>query len=94
MQEMMKQGHRVSSAKAYLRPIKSRPNLHISTASRVTKVLIDPETKTAYGVNFVKNQRTFNVKATKEVILSAGALGSPQLLMLSGIKDIYLRNSF
>lgn len=84
VQEMMKNGHRVSSAKAFLRPVKNRDNLHISTRTRVTKVLIDPNTKTAYGVEYVKNRKTYIVKARKEVILSAGAMNSPQLLMLSG----------
>lgn len=92
--ETMRKGHRVSSAKAFLRPAKNRDNLHISTQTRVTKVLIDPNTKTAYGVEYVKNRRTYIVRARKEVILSAGALNSPQLLMLSGIKIKSITEAF
>lgn len=51
----------------------------------VTRVLIDPNTKRAYGVEFVKNNRKYYVRARKEVILSSGAINSPQLLMLSGV---------
>lgn len=51
----------------------------------VTKILIDPETKTAYGVEFQRNKRKYRVLARKEVIVSAGAINSPHLLMLSGI---------
>lgn len=53
--------------------------------SQVTKILVDPVSKRAYGVEFVKNKRRYYVLARKEVILSAGAINSPQLLMLSGI---------
>lgn len=51
----------------------------------VTKILIDSENKTAYGIEFVRNRRIHAVKARKEVILSAGPIASPQLLMLSGV---------
>lgn len=50
-----------------------------------TKILIDSETKTAYGVEYIKNKRIHAVRARKEVILSAGPIASPQLLMLSGV---------
>lgn len=53
--------------------------------SRVTKILIDPLTKTAVGVEFVKKGKNRTVFAKKEVILSAGPINSPQLLMLSGV---------
>lgn len=48
-------------------------------------MLIDPATKTAYGVQFQRSGRIYEIKATKEVILSAGPIESPHLLMLSGI---------
>jgi choline dehydrogenase len=53
--------------------------------SLVTKLLIHPDTKNTYGVQFVRNNKKYVVRARKEVILSAGAVNSPQLLMLSGI---------
>ncbi|XP_055388925.1 glucose dehydrogenase [FAD, quinone] [Condylostylus longicornis] len=77
---------RTSSNRAYLYPIKGkRPNLHIKKNAHVTKILIDPETKTAYGVSVVIDGHKYKVRARKEVIVSAGAINTPQLLMLSGI---------
>ncbi|TMW51722.1 hypothetical protein DOY81_003214 [Sarcophaga bullata] len=77
---------RWSSNRAYLYPIKGkRPNLHIRKYALVTKVLINPQTKTAYGVIFESQGKSYQVLASKEVILSAGAINTPQLLMLSGI---------
>lgn len=81
----MRRGARCSTAKAFLRPIRLRRNLHISLWTHVTKILIDPETKRAYGVEFIKNGQWQKVYAKREVILSAGAVNSPQLLMLSGV---------
>ncbi|XP_050430989.1 glucose dehydrogenase [FAD, quinone]-like [Adelges cooleyi] len=78
-------GYRMSSAKAYIRPVNNRQNLHVAIFCRVTKILIDPQTKEAIGVEFVKKGKTRKVWAKKEVILSAGPINSPQLLMLSGI---------
>ncbi|XP_037974782.2 glucose dehydrogenase [FAD, quinone]-like [Plutella xylostella] len=78
-------GRRVSAAKAFLHPYKNRTNLHILPVSRVTKVLINPENKQAYGVQYVRNKLNYEVHARREVILSAGPIASPQLLMLSGI---------
>jgi choline dehydrogenase len=51
----------------------------------VTKLLIHPYNKTTYGVQFVRDNKKYEIRARKEVILSAGAVNSPQLLMLSGI---------
>ncbi|XP_059049384.1 glucose dehydrogenase [FAD, quinone]-like [Achroia grisella] len=82
----VRDGLRCSTAKAFLRPASKRPNLHVSVHSLVEKVLID-EYKKAYGVKFTKHGQKRIVKASKEVILSAGAIQSPQLLMLSGIGD-------
>lgn len=84
-QATTRNGRRCSAAKAFLRPVHHRPNLHISINSRVTKILIDPKTKVAYGVEFVKNRQLYQILARKEVILSAGPVASPQLLMLSGV---------
>ncbi|KAI4501931.1 hypothetical protein M0802_002613 [Mischocyttarus mexicanus] len=84
-QYTMRRGTRCSAAKAFIRPIQLRQNFHLSLWSHVTRVLIDPSTKKAYGVEFIRNGRIETVFAKKEVILSAGAINTPQLLMLSGI---------
>lgn len=84
-QGTLRRGSRCSTAKAFLRPVRSRRNLHIAMHSQATKVLIHPSSKKAYGVQFVRNNHPQIVRARREVILSAGAIGSPQLLMLSGV---------
>ncbi|KAJ2942839.1 hypothetical protein O0L34_g15028 [Tuta absoluta] len=81
----MRRGTRCSVAKAFLRPVRLRQNLHVSLFSHVTKVLIDKDTKRAYGIEFMRNGQKSVVYAKMEVILSAGSIGSPQLLMLSGV---------
>lgn len=73
-------GRRWSAAKAFLRTAQHRSNLFISPNSRVTKILIDPKTKVAFGVEFLKQRRRYRVYANKEIILSAGPIGSPQLV--------------
>lgn len=78
-------GRRDSSAQAYLYPAMKRTNLDLSLNSWVTKILIDSTTLRVIGVEFVKNKLRQFVKVSKEVILSAGAIKSPQILMLSGI---------
>ncbi|XP_071650818.1 glucose dehydrogenase [FAD, quinone]-like [Temnothorax longispinosus] len=78
-------GTRMSSNKAYLHPVHGRTNLYLTRESTVTKVLTDRITNRAIGVEFIKNKQTIRVFAKKEVILCAGAIRSPQLLMLSGI---------
>ncbi|RZC35735.1 GMC oxred N domain containing protein [Asbolus verrucosus] len=86
IQATLRNGRRHSTADAFIYPVKdSRTNLKILTSARVTKILIDPLNKQAYGVVFRRRGKQFIAKARKEVILSAGAFGSPQLLMLSGI---------
>ncbi|CAH2051925.1 unnamed protein product, partial [Iphiclides podalirius] len=85
VQVTMSGGRRQSAAKAFLHTHKNRPNLHIIPESRVTKVLIDPHTKIAYGIEYIRNNVLRSVTVRKEVILSAGPIASPQLLMLSGI---------
>ncbi|PNF38173.1 Glucose dehydrogenase [FAD, quinone] [Cryptotermes secundus] len=81
----MRRGYRCSSAKAFLRPVRLRKNIHIAMWSHVTKVLIDPNTKRAFGVEFIRGGKKQVVLASREVILSAGAIGTPHLLMLSGV---------
>lgn len=84
VQASVKNGRRQSTNKAYLRPIRKRKNLFVSKNSHVTEILID-EKKNTYGVEFIKDGEKIRVYQRKEVILSAGAFGSPQLLMLSGV---------
>lgn len=83
-QATIRRGSRCSTSKAFLRPVRLRKNLHVAVNAQVTKVLID-KNRRAYGVQFIRNNRKYVVGAQKEVILSAGSLNSPQLLMLSGI---------
>ncbi|MBI2745538.1 MAG: choline dehydrogenase [Burkholderiales bacterium] len=78
-----KNGERYSAAKAYLTPHRARPNLHVLTGAHATRILL--EGKRAVGVEFVQNGGKRELRAQREVLLSAGALLSPQLLMLSGI---------
>ena len=79
-------GRRCSAAVAYLHPIKSRPNLKIITHAQVSKVNIDG--KRATGVTYRDRAGTrHTVHAAREVILSGGAINSPQILMLSGIGE-------
>ena len=76
-------GRRCSSAVGYLKPIKKRENLKIQTDSHVIRVLFDGNR--ASGIEYRRKGSAQAVHASRSVILSAGALGSPQLLMLSGI---------
>lgn len=84
-QYTMRRGYRCSTAKAFLAPIRLRKNLHVALWSHVTKLLIDRTTKRAYGVEFIRDGVKQEALARLEVILSAGAINSPQLLMLSGM---------
>ncbi len=74
---------RASAAVTYLRPAKKRPNLQIVTHALVHRVVFDG--KRAVGVEFSRNGNTERADAAREVILSAGAVGSPHLLQLSGV---------
>ncbi len=78
-----KNGERFSAAKAYLAPNRDRANLHVFTNSQATRILM--EHKRAVGVEFQQGGQLKQLRATREVLLCAGALQSPQLLMLSGI---------
>jgi choline dehydrogenase-like flavoprotein len=78
-------GERWSAARAYLHPVMSRPNLTVLTGARARRVLFSGTR--AVGVEFARGGRIEAVEAKAEVILSAGAFQSPQLLQLSGIGD-------
>ncbi|KTG10669.1 hypothetical protein cypCar_00029557 [Cyprinus carpio] len=76
-------GKRWSTASAYLRPVLSRANLRTEVSCMVTRILFDGTR--ARGVEYQQNGQTKKVFADKEVILSGGAINSPQLLLLSGV---------
>ena len=78
-----KNGERCSAAKAYLTPALGRPNLQVLTGVQATRVLF--EGRRATGVEIQEGGARRTLQARREVLLSAGALQSPQLLMLSGI---------
>ncbi|CAG4917298.1 GMC family oxidoreductase [Paraburkholderia saeva] len=82
-QVTQKNGERCSTARAFLTPNRDRPNLQIITGAQVTRILM--EGKRAVGVEYRQGNGIKVVKAAREVLLSAGALQSPQILMLSGI---------
>ena len=85
----IRDGWRCSASRAFLRPVLARPNLHLQSGAQVTRVLFEGEK--AVGVEWVPTDGTKaigpaqQVRATREVILAAGALQSPQILQLSGI---------
>ena len=83
MEQSVHQGRRWSSANAYLKPARARPNLEVRTRCFTTRILM--EGTRAIGVEVVNAGRVEKIVATREVILSGGAINSPQLLMLSGI---------
>lgn len=85
-------GLRCSTAVAYLHPAKRRANLTIKALAQAEKVLF--EGKRAVGIRYRQNGQSLTVKARREVILSAGALQSPQLLQLSGIGPAQLLHTF
>ncbi len=82
-QTTQKEGRRFSAAAAYLHPVSHRPNLDIMTDTQTTRVLL--EGMRAVGIEVLQEGARRQIMAEKEVILSAGAYGSPQILLLSGI---------
>jgi choline dehydrogenase len=76
-------GRRCSAAYSYLRHIEKRKNLKIITGALVIKLLI--QHNEVIGVEYVKDGKIYQAKCTEEVILSAGSIANPKLLMLSGI---------
>ena len=82
-------GRRWSTAMAYLRPALKRPNLTLQTHSLTTRLLFDDATDTpkVIGVEVSQQGQLVQLRAARDVILSGGAINSPQLLQLSGIGD-------
>ncbi|GFD90363.1 oxygen-dependent choline dehydrogenase [Tenacibaculum sp. KUL152] len=91
MHMTVKNGVRSSTSREYLDPVKSRKNLTVVTGALVTKVLL--EDKTATGVEYQVKGKTHNAISSKEVILSAGSIGSPHILQLSGIGETHALNA-
>jgi len=83
MHMTVKNGVRWSTANAYLKPARDRPNLEVITAALSQRILLDG--KRATGVEFLRDGGKQSLNATREVILSAGPIASPHLLQLSGI---------
>lgn len=84
-QNHIKNGRRYDNGMAFISSIKYRKNLFISDRSYVTKIEVCPITKRTTGVVITRQNATYIARNRKEVILSAGAISSPQILMLSGI---------
>ena len=82
-QGVIRGGHRETTARAFLRPALRRGNVVVHTGALALKVIV--ESGRAVGVAYERSGQRHEVRATREVILSAGALQSPQLLLLSGI---------
>lgn len=82
-QVTQKGGSRWSAVDAWLRPARKRPNLTVLTGARALRVVLEGQRAT--GVDFAKDGDVQTVRAAQEVILSAGSIGTPQLLMVSGI---------
>lgn len=87
----VRNGKRLSAARAYLHPVMNRENLSVRTKVTVSNILFDG--KRAVGVGFVSSKGNVERAMAGEVILCAGAINSPQLLQLSGVGDAdYLRS--
>jgi len=78
-------GRRQSTAVAYLRPALGRANLRVITNARTRRLLF--EGTRAVGLDYITGKQSHRVRAAREVILCAGAINSPQILMLSGVGD-------
>ncbi len=85
-------GRRMSAAGAYLHPARKRTNCMVETHAQVTRILFDG--KRATGVEYRRDGHLQRVDAVAEVIVSAGAVNSPQILQLSGIGDPALLRRF
>ena len=84
-QVTQRKGRRWSAADAYLHPARTRPNLEVKTNALVTRITIDPARLRATGVSYLHDGELITDYANAEIIVSGGAINSPQLLMLSGV---------
>ena len=90
-QRVIEGERRVSAARAFLRPVSGRASLAVRTGAHATRVVL--EAGRAVGVEYLAGNEPRQVRARREVIVSAGALNSPKLLQLSGIGPAALLNS-
>src|SRR5690348_13258845 len=94
VQRIIRNGRRISAARGYLHPAMKRPNLTVRTHAHATEIVL--EGKRAVGLRYRKGGRTgkpMEVRANRELILSGGAVNSPQLLQVSGIGPAPLLSS-
>ncbi|TAL93177.1 MAG: choline dehydrogenase [Paraburkholderia sp.] len=84
MQHTIRDGRRQSAYVAFIEPVLSRPNLTVRTGCQAQRILFD-ESRQATGIEMLCNGELQSIAAAREVILSAGSLNSPQVLMLSGV---------
>lgn len=82
-QTTIRNARRCSAAVGYLRPALSRKNLHLRTGVQINRIVV--ENNRAVGVELIENGRPTTVRADREVLITSGAVGSPKLLLLSGI---------
>jgi choline dehydrogenase len=85
LQANIRNGQRQSSYGAFIKPVRNRSNLAVESRAHVKRILI--ENSRAVGVEVLQDNQMRSFKATREVVVCAGALNSPQVLMLSGIGD-------
>lgn len=78
-----RKGRRISASKAFLAPARVRPNLTVLTGAHVTRVVF--EGRVAVAVEYRRNGQLYQARAAREIVLSGGAVNSPQLLQLSGV---------
>lgn len=83
LQSFYGSGYRSSTGRSFIKPIIGRKNLHIGTNAHVSKILF--ENKKAIGLEFIHKGLKKQVFVKKEIVLSGGAIGSPQILLLSGV---------
>jgi len=98
-QQTAHKGFRWSTAKGFLKPARSRSNLTVLTHAHTSRIIFDGidgsgDIPKAVGIEFLRKGSLQKVKANKEVILSAGAIGSPQILQLSGVASTELLNKY
>ncbi len=83
VQVTQRDGERLSAAAAFIHPNLDRPNLDVRTRAHITRVRFDG--RRAIGVDYVQGDRPTTVRARREIVMSAGAFGTPQILMASGV---------